>query len=156
MDSKVNKECQQKIILCRFFLINYKWYKKDKIVWPSNKQNKVKFWPFCFLLLGFAQSYLLSDDFYIVGALFSGMSESDVNTFDQKSPSDKTCYIYRSRSNQKAFLCMCKTDVSNEQSYSWTEQVSTIKIHYCVMKMVDVIKIWYFLSSLHEACPMFS
>ncbi|WAR07124.1 PSMG1-like protein [Mya arenaria] len=64
---------------------------------------------------GFVQAYILTEQFYVVGALFSGMSDNDVNTFDQTAPSDKTCYIYRSRSNDQAYLCLCKTDVSDEQ-----------------------------------------
>ncbi|KAL4232543.1 Proteasome assembly chaperone 1 [Mactra antiquata] len=72
---------------------------------------------------GFAQAFILNDDYYIVGAIFSGMEETDVNTFDQKSPTDKTCYIYRSTQIPDAFLCLCKTDVSAEQSYSFTEQL---------------------------------
>ncbi|XP_052811054.1 proteasome assembly chaperone 1-like [Mya arenaria] len=72
---------------------------------------------------GFVQAYILTEQFYVVGALFSGMSDNDVNTFDQTAPSDKTCYIYRSRSNDQAYLCLCKTDVSDEQCYSWADQL---------------------------------
>jgi len=78
---------------------------------------------YLYIFAGFAQAYLLTDDFYVVGALFSGMSDNDVNTFEQMSPSDKTCYVYRSRSIPDAFLCLCKTEVDEEQAYSWTEQV---------------------------------
>ncbi|XP_045197531.2 proteasome assembly chaperone 1-like [Mercenaria mercenaria] len=83
---------------------------------------------------GFVQAYVLHEDYYIVGALFSGLEETDINTFDQMSPSDKTCYIYRSRSIPDAFLCLCKTDVTPEQSYSFTEQlfscISTESSHF--------------------------
>ncbi|KAH3729968.1 proteasome assembly chaperone 1-like isoform X2 [Dreissena polymorpha] len=83
---------------------------------------------------GFVQSHLLTDDFQVVGALFSGLSDSDVNTFDQMSPADKNCYIYRSRQIPDVFMCLCKTDVSAEQSYSWTEQlfscISTASPHF--------------------------
>lgn len=65
----------------------------------------------------------MTDDFYVIGALFSGMADDDVNTFEQMSPSDKTCYVYRSRSIPDAFLVLCKTDVEAEQAYSWTDQV---------------------------------
>lgn len=72
---------------------------------------------------GFAQAYILHEGYYIIGAIFSGMEERDVNTFDQMSPSDKTCYIYRNRLIPNAYLCLCKTDVTPEQSYSFTEQL---------------------------------
>ncbi|XP_060571817.1 proteasome assembly chaperone 1-like [Ruditapes philippinarum] len=71
----------------------------------------------------FAQSYILTENYYVVGALFSGLEDTDINTFDQLSPTDKTCYIYRCRQIPDAFLCLCKTDVSPEQSYSFTEQL---------------------------------
>jgi hypothetical protein len=78
----------------------------------------------------FAQSYILTENFYVVGALFSGLEDTDINTFDQLSPTDKTCYIYRCRQIPDAFLCLCKTDVSPEQSYSFTEQVDLIFFLY--------------------------
>lgn len=72
---------------------------------------------------GFVQAYILENDFSIVGALFSGLDEKDWNTFDQTAPTDKTCYVYRSRSKPGVFVCSCKTDVNVEQSYSWVEQL---------------------------------
>ena len=79
-------------------------------------------------LSGFVQAYIITDDFYVVGALFSGMNEDDFNTFEQNSPSDKTCYIYRSKRVPEMFLCLCKIDVDPEQAYSWTDQVNFRKI----------------------------
>ncbi|KAL5010605.1 hypothetical protein ScPMuIL_012910 [Solemya velum] len=68
---------------------------------------------------GFASSYILHDNFDRVGVLFSGMNERDVNTFSQKSITDKTCYIYRSQINKQLFVCQCNSIVLPEQAHPW-------------------------------------
>ena len=76
-----------------------------------------------FLLLGFVQAYILHGDFEVIGALFSGMNDRDINTLTQMSPTDKSCYVYRSRSVPEVLVCLCNTEVEPEQSYSWVTQV---------------------------------
>ena len=51
------------------------------------------------------------------------MKERDVNTLTQLSPTDKSCYVYRSRTNPQVLVCLCNTEVEPEQSYSWVTQV---------------------------------
>lgn len=76
------------------------------------------------LIPGFVQAYVLYEDFEIIGALFNGMRNRDVNTLTQMSPTDKSCYIYRSRSVPEVLVCLCNTEVEPEQSYSWVTQVT--------------------------------
>ena len=84
----------------------------------SSSQREYKFY-----IPGFAQAYILYEDFEIIGALFSGMKDRDVNTLTQLSPTDKSCYVYRSRSTPQVLVCLCNTEVEPEQSYSWVTQV---------------------------------
>ncbi|KAJ8315422.1 hypothetical protein KUTeg_007572, partial [Tegillarca granosa] len=49
----------------------------------------------------FAQTYITHDDYEIIGGVFGGLQETDVNTFQQTAPTDKSCYIYWKKSNKK-------------------------------------------------------
>ena len=69
------------------------------------------------------QAYIIQEGFEVIGALFSGMNERDINTLTQMSPTDKSCYIYRSRTVPQVLVCLCNAEVEPEQSYSWVNQV---------------------------------
>lgn len=72
---------------------------------------------------GFAQTYITHDDYEIIGGVFGGLQETDVNTFQQTAPTDKSCYIYWKKSNKKVLVCQCNTDIKPEQSYSWVTEL---------------------------------
>ena len=69
------------------------------------------------------QAYIIQEGFEVIGALFSGMNERDINTLTQMSPTDKSCYIYRSRTVPQVLVCLCNAEVEPEQSISWVNQV---------------------------------
>ena len=78
------------------------------------------------LLLGFVQTYLMEGHTSeILGVICSGMKEGTINTFSQNSPTDSTCYIHRLSNNTETVIVQCNTDVSAEQSFSWTNEVRT-------------------------------
>ena len=77
---------------------------------------------FC-LRVGFTQTYITHKNYEIIGGLFCGMKEDDVNTFGQMSPTDKTCYIYRKCDYPSAMVCECNYDIRPEYASSFVNQV---------------------------------
>lgn len=74
-------------------------------------------------LTGFVQTYVTHKNYEIIGGLFSGLSPDDMNTFSQKSPTDKSCYLYRKKDCPEVIVCQCNITVTPEQSFSFAEQV---------------------------------
>lgn len=72
---------------------------------------------------GFIQTYLIHKNYEVIGGLFSGMDEDDVNTFSQDSPTDKSCYIYRKKDASEILVCQCNVTVLPEQAFSFVEQL---------------------------------
>ncbi|XP_021359417.1 proteasome assembly chaperone 1-like [Mizuhopecten yessoensis] len=72
---------------------------------------------------GFARVYILHEEFDLIGGIFGGIKEHDFNTFQQTSPTDKTCYLYRSTQNPLIMVCQCNVDISPEQSYSFVTKL---------------------------------
>ncbi|XP_067946109.1 proteasome assembly chaperone 1-like [Watersipora subatra] len=77
---------------------------------------------------GFVQTHLLYEGAERLGVLCSGLSDNCINTLDQESFTDETCYIYRLRSHPSILFCQCNTKVIPEQSSSWVQQLfSSVK-----------------------------
>jgi hypothetical protein len=76
------------------------------------------------LITGFASSCIFDlDRVDTVGVLCSGFSDTDSNTFTQKSISDKSCFVYAQPSKPDTLFVQCNTSISSEEAFSWVEQV---------------------------------
>lgn len=58
-----------------------------------------------------------------IGVICTGLKSNDINSMSQNAATDKTCYIYRLTSRPEVIVALCNTDVSPEQSYSWTHNL---------------------------------
>ncbi|XP_071113877.1 proteasome assembly chaperone 1-like [Haliotis cracherodii] len=72
---------------------------------------------------GFTQTFIMQDRYEILGGVFSGLKDRDIVTLGQQSATDKTCFLYRSLDSPGVVVCQCKTDVTQEQCFSWVEEV---------------------------------
>ncbi|CAC5424793.1 PSMG1 [Mytilus coruscus] len=71
---------------------------------------------------GFIQTYVIHKNYEIIAGLFSGLHEDDINTLSQKTPTDKSCFLYRKKDCPKILVCQCNITVTPEQAFSFTEQ----------------------------------
>ncbi|XP_071135747.1 proteasome assembly chaperone 1-like isoform X2 [Mytilus edulis] len=72
---------------------------------------------------GFIQTYVIHKNYEIIAGLFSGLHEDDINTLSQKTPTDKSCFLYRKKDCPKILVCQCNITVTPEQAFSFTEQI---------------------------------
>ncbi|XP_069141745.1 proteasome assembly chaperone 1-like isoform X1 [Argopecten irradians] len=104
-----------------------RWSEKAKAEMKATEDGKLE----CHTLIiaigpaptGFARAYILHQEFELLGGLFGGIKEHDFNTFQQTSPTDKTCYLYRSTQNRHVMVCQCNVDITPEQSYSFATKL---------------------------------
>ena len=89
------------------------------------------------IFIGFVQTYVTHKNYEIIGGLFSGLQEDDVNTFSQKSPTDKSCYIYRKKDCPEVLVCQCNLTVSPEQAYSFADQVRLKRFFFNLVYMYE-------------------
>ncbi|KAK3097497.1 hypothetical protein FSP39_010216 [Pinctada imbricata] len=72
---------------------------------------------------GFSQTYITHTNYEILGAVFGGMNDGDINSIQQTSPADKCCYIYRNKEDPTVFVCQCNLTVLPENSFSFVSQL---------------------------------
>ncbi|XP_070567503.1 proteasome assembly chaperone 1-like [Ptychodera flava] len=72
---------------------------------------------------GFVHTYVLGQEHEVIGVVVSGLKNKDSNSFHQTMHTDKTCFLYRLKSQPKTLVCQCNCQVSAEQAFSWTEQL---------------------------------
>ncbi|XP_078322761.1 proteasome assembly chaperone 1-like isoform X3 [Crassostrea virginica] len=107
--------------------IKIKWKKEAHEEMEMTKDKKLQVDAFVIAIgpaaTGFTQTYITHKNYEIIGGLFCGMKEDDVNTFGQMSPTDKTCYIYRKCDYPSAMVCECNYDIRPEYASSFVNQL---------------------------------
>ncbi|XP_061177285.1 proteasome assembly chaperone 1-like [Saccostrea echinata] len=107
--------------------VKLRWKKEIKEELELTKDEKLQVDAFVLAIgpaaTGFTQTYVTHKNYEVIGGLFCGMKEDDVNTFGQTSPTDKTCYIYRKCDYPSALVCECNYDVRPEYAHSFVNQL---------------------------------
>lgn len=107
--------------------VKIKWKKEAQEEMELTKDKKLQANAFVLAVgpaaTGFTQTYVTHKNYEIIGAMFCGMKEDDVNTFGQMSPTDKTCYIYRKCDYPSALVCECNYDIRPEYAHSFVNQL---------------------------------
>ena len=77
---------------------------------------------------GFTQTYILENqETEIIGIICSGMKDRELTSFSQQNATDKNCYIHRIKDKDDILVVQCKVDISPEQAFSWTQEVSVMQ-----------------------------
>jgi len=72
----------------------------------------------------FAQAYVLGEQSSdLLAVVCSGSTTSHRNSFTQRAPTDRTCFVHRLQEKQKAWVLQCNVEISPEQAFSVTDQV---------------------------------
>ncbi|XP_048769337.2 proteasome assembly chaperone 1-like [Ostrea edulis] len=107
--------------------VKLKWKKEIEEEMELTKDQKLPVDAFVLAIgpaaTGFTQTYVTHKNYEMIGALFCGMKENDVNTFSQHSLTDKTCYIYRKCDYNSALVCECNYDIRPEYAHSFVNQL---------------------------------
>jgi len=99
---------------------------------------------------GFAQTYILHQDTEVIGVLGTGLDDKDVNTFSQRSATDKVCHVHRLIHNPDVLVCLCNTHVAPEQAFSWVHKLfGSLPRENLYVSILTTIP----ASQFHSECP---